>query len=161
MGSDWRQVLCPGLLPPIQLPTGTEQGLPGACTEKKETFQNRQNLPRSALVFLPPERLGGKWPGHATLSLHPSASFPRGEHCPMAHSINHGFPRYCDSSEQVKQAMEQAEWFFPFNGYHSKQLVGRQLNWAKKRTETAQRVACTCKNCWVCSWERKLWDWLR
>lgn len=106
VGSDWRQVLCPGLLPPIQLPTGTEQGLPGACTEKKETFQNRQNLPRSALVFLPPERLGGKWPGHATLSLHPSATFPRGEHCPMARSINHGFPRYCDFSEQVKQAME-------------------------------------------------------
>lgn len=105
--SHGRQLLCPGLLPPIQLPTGTlTAGIPGACTEKKEIFQERQNSPRSVLIFLPAERLSRKLPGHATLSRHPSATCPRGEHCPVARSINHGFPRYCDTSDQIKQAME-------------------------------------------------------
>lgn len=73
---------------------------------REETFQERQNLPRSVLNFLPAERLSRKWPGHATLSLHPSATFPRVECCPVTRSINCGFSRYCDTSDQVKQAVE-------------------------------------------------------
>lgn len=134
------------------VPRGAEQG-PGVCTERKETSQQRQNFGGSALSFLPAGSLDGKWLEHATLSLRPNATSPRGEHCPVAHGINHVFPRDCGTSEQVKQVREEAERFLPFNGHYSKWkwLVEKWLSWAKKRPETAQSVASICRTGWVCS----------
>lgn len=106
----------------------------------------QRHWPGSELGLLPTGGLDGKRLECATLSLHPSAAPPRGEHCPVAHGINHVSPRDYGTSEQVKQVMEEAAQFLPYTVAELSQEKSRQLRGLPASVRTGLQ----------CSWGKKI-----
>lgn len=136
-------MLGPGLLPSVPMPLCPE-------AQSRDSLAHAQS-PAEALTWirawLPSHwRAGWETAGVCYTSLHPSAAPPRGEHCPVAHGINHVSPRDYGTSEQVKQVMEEAAQFLPYTVAELSQEKSRQLRGLPASVRTGLQ----------CSWGKKI-----